>query len=61
MTDFNLLGSKITAYGDCNHKIKRYLLLARKAITNLHSLKSRDNTLLTNVRTVRAIVLSAVM
>ena len=61
VTDFNLLGSKITAYGNCNHKIKRYLLLARKAMTNLHSiLKSRDITLLTKVHTVKAMVLSAV-
>ena len=46
MTDFIFLGSKITADGDCSHGIKRYLLLGRKAITNLDSiLKSRDNTL----------------
>ena len=44
VTDFIFLGSKITADGDCSHKIKRYLLLGRKAMTNLQSiLKSRDN------------------
>ena len=47
VTDFIFLGSKITADGDCNHKIKRHLLLGRKAMTNLDSaLKSRDITLL---------------
>ena len=46
MTDFIFLGSKITADGDCNHEIKRHLLLRRKAMTNLDSiLKSRDVTL----------------
>ena len=46
LTDFNLGGSKITADGDCNHELKRCLLLGRKAITNLDSiLKSRDITL----------------
>ena len=46
VTDFIFLGSKITADGDCSHKIKRHLLLGRKALTNLHSLlKSRDITL----------------
>ena len=50
VTDFILLGSKITAYGDCNHEIKRCLILERKAMTNLDSiLKSRDFTLLTKV------------
>ena len=45
VTDFIFLGSKITADGDCSHEIKRYLLLARKAITNLDStLKSKDIT-----------------
>ena len=49
VTDLILLGSKITAEGDCSHEIKRYLLLGRKAMTNLDSiLKSRDITLLTN-------------
>ena len=48
VTDFSLLGSKITAVGDCSHEIKRRLLLVRKAMTNLDSmLKSRDSTLLT--------------
>ena len=50
VTDFILLGSKITAYGDCSHEIKRCLILERKAMTNLDSiLKSRDFTLLTKV------------
>ena len=49
VTDFIFLGSQITADGDCSHKIKRRLLLGRKAMTNLDSiLKSRDITLLTN-------------
>ena len=53
MTDFIFLGSKITADGDCSHEINRYLLLGRKAMTNLHSiLKSRDITLLTKVHLV---------
>ena len=48
MTDFILLGSKIPANGDCSHEIKRYLVLGRKAMTNLDSiLKSRDITLMT--------------
>ena len=48
VTDFIFLGSKITAGVDCTHKIKRHLLLGRKAMTNLDSvLKSRDSTLLT--------------
>ena len=51
VTDFIFLGSKITADGDCSHKIKRRLLLGRKAMTNLHSiLKSKDITLPTKVR-----------
>ena len=50
-TDFIFLGSRITADGDCNHEVKRYLLLGRKAMTNLDSiLKSRDITLPTEVR-----------
>ena len=62
VTDFIFLGSKITADGDCSHKIKRYLLLERKAMTNLDSvLKSRDITLLTKVRLVKAIVFLVVM
>ena len=55
--DFILGGSKITADGDCSHKIKRHLLLGRKAMTNLDSLlKSRDITLSTNVHLVIAMV-----
>ena len=51
VTDFIFLGSEITADGDCSHEIKRRLLLGRKAMTNLDStLKSRDITLLTKVR-----------
>ena len=54
VTDFILRGSKITADGDCSHEIKRHLLLARKAMTNLDSiLKSRDITLPTNVHLVK--------
>ena len=60
--DFILGGSKITADGDCSHEIKRHLLLGRKAITNLDSiLKSRDITLPTNIRLVKAMVFSVVM
>ena len=60
--DFILGGSKITADGDCSHEIKRCLLLGRKAMTNLDSiLKSRDITLLTKVRLVKAMVFPAVM
>ena len=62
MSDFIVLGSKITADGDCSHKIKRCLLLRRIAVTNLESiLKSRDITLLTNVRRVKAMVFPVVM
>ena len=62
VTDFILLGSKITADGDCSHKIKRCLLLSRKAMTNLDSiLKSRDITLPTKVRLVKAMVFPVVM
>ena len=57
VTDFILLGSKITADGDCSHEIKRRLLFGRKAMTNLGSvLKSRDITLPTKVRLVKALV-----
>ena len=57
VTDFILLDSKITADGDCSHKIKRWLLLGRAAMTNLdHILKSRDITLLTKVDLVKAMV-----
>ena len=62
MTDFIFLGSKITAEGDCNHEIKRLLLLERKAMTNLDSvLKSRDIALLTKVRLVKAMIFPEVM
>ena len=62
MTDFIFLGSKVTAYGDGSHKIKRCLLLGRKAMTNLdRELKSRDVTLLTKVCLVKAMVFPAVM
>ena len=55
--DFIFLGSEITADGDCSHEIKRHLLLGRKAMTNLDSLlKSRDITLPTKVRLVKAMV-----
>ena len=61
-TDFIFLGSKITADGDCSHEIKRHLLLGRKALTNLDSiLKSRDITLPTKVRPVKAMVFPVVM
>ena len=57
LADFIFLSSKITADHDCIHKIKRYLLLGSKAMTNLDSvLKSRDITLLTNVRIVKTVV-----
>ena len=60
--DFIFLGSKITADGDCNHEIKRHLLLRRKAMTNPDSiLKSRDITLLTKVRRVKAMVFPVVI
>ena len=56
------LGPKITADGDCSHVIKRYLLLGRKAMTNLDSiLKSRDITLLTNIRLVKAMIFPVVI
>ena len=60
--DFIFLGSKITADGDCNHTIKRFLLLGRKVMTNLDSiLKSRDITLLTKVHLVKGMVVPVVM
>ena len=60
--DFIFGGSKITADGDCSHEIKRHLLLGRKAVNNLDSiLKSRDITLPTKVRLVKAMVFPAVM
>ena len=56
MTDFIFLGSKITAYGDCSHEIKRRLLLGRNVMTNLDSiLKSRDITLPTKVHLVKTL------
>jgi len=62
VADFIFLGSKITVDGDCNHEIKRHLLLERKAMTNLDSvLKSRNIILLTKVCIVKAIVFPAVM
>ena len=62
VTDFLLLGSKITADGDCSHEIKRRLLLGRKTMTNLDSiLKSRDITLPTKVHLVKAMVFPVVM
>ena len=62
MTDFIFGGSKITADGDCSHEIKRCLLLGRKVMTNLDSiLKSRDITLPTKVRLVKAMVFPVVM
>ena len=56
VTDSIFLGSKITADGDCNHEIKRRLLLGRKAMTNLDILESRHITLPTKVRVVKAMV-----
>ena len=62
VADFIFLGSKITADGDCSHKIKRRLLLGRKVMTNLDSiLKSRDITLSTKVHLVKAMVFPVVM
>ena len=62
VSDFIFWGSKITADGDCSHEIKRHLLLGRKVMTNLDSIfKSRDITLPTKVRLVRAMVFPEVM
>ena len=62
VSDFILGGSKITADGDCSHEIKRRLLLGRKVMTNVDSmLKSRDITLPTKVRLVKAIIFPLVM
>ena len=62
VTDFIFLGSKITVDGDCSHEIKRRLFLGRRAMTNLDSvLKSRDITLPTKVRIVKAMVFPVVM
>ena len=62
VSDFIFLGSKITADGDCSHEIKRHLLLGRKVMTKLDSIfKSRDITLPTKVRPVKAMVFPVVM
>ena len=62
MADFTFLGSKMTADGDCSHEIKRHLLLGRKVMTNLDSIfKSRDITLPTKVRLIKAMVFPVVM
>ena len=62
VADFIFLGSQITADGDCSHEIKRRLLLGRKIMTNLDSiLKSRDITLPTKVRLVKAMIFPVVM
>ena len=62
VSDFIFLGSKLTADGDCSHEIKRHLLFGRKVMTNLDSiLKSRDITLPTKVRVVKAMLFPVVM
>ena len=62
VSDFTVLGSKITADGDCSHEIKRRLLLGRKVMTNLDSIfKSRDITLPTKVRLAKAMIFPVVM
>ena len=62
VTDFIFLSSRITVDGDCNHEIKRHLLLERKAMTNTDKmLKSKDLILLTKVRIVKAMVFPVVM
>ena len=61
VSDFIFGGSKITADGDCSNEIKRHLLLGRKVMTNLDILKSRDITLPTNVRLVKAVIFPVVM
>ena len=61
VTDFIFLGSKITVDGDCSYEIKRRLLLGRKAMTNLDSIKSRDITLQTKVNIVKVMVFAVVM
>ena len=62
VADFIFLGSKITAYGDCSHEIKRRLLLGRKVMTNLDNvLESRDITLPTKVRLVKAMIFPMVV
>ena len=62
VTDFNFLGSKVTADNDCSHEIERHLFLERKAVTKLDSLfKNRDIALLTKVHVVKAIIILVVM
>ena len=62
VTDFIVLGSKITADGDCSQQIRRHLLLGRKAMTNLDSIfKSRDIILLTKIHIIKAMVFPLVM
>ena len=61
VTRFIFLGSKITAAGDCSHQIKRYLLLGRKAMTNLNSILKIRHTLLTNVHLVKVMVFLVVI
>ena len=62
VSNFIFLGSKVTADGDCHHEIKRHLLLGRKVMTKLDSIfKSRDITLSTKVRLVKAMVFPVVM
>ena len=62
VADFIFLDTKVMAYGDCSHEIKRHLLLGRKVMSNLEStLKSRDVTLSTKVHLVKAIVFPVVM
>ena len=62
MSDFIFLGPRLTEDGDCSHEIKRRLLLGRKVMTNVDSiLKSRDTTLLTKVRLIKAMVFPVVM
>ena len=62
VSDFIFLGSKITADGDCSHEIKRHLLLGRKVVTNVDGiLKSREITVPTKVRLVKAMVFPLVM
>ena len=61
VSDFIVLGSKISADGDCSHEIKRCLLLGRKDMTNLEGIKSRDITLQTKVHLVKAMVFPVVI
>ena len=62
VADFTFMGSKITADGDCSHEIKRHLLVGKKVMTNLDSiLKSRDITLSTKVRLVKAMVFPVIV